>query len=104
MVWIVAHMDAHGRPPSVRELAAGLGMRSTRSAVDHLIRLHALGAIQRTPNTARGISVPDPALPDAAAGQGGTSRVRLRVRVCGACPPYRVDHGCGPASRGRGSV
>ena len=62
MVWLVAFMDERGRPPSVRELAAGLGLRSTRSAADHLHRLHRLGAIERTPRTARGISVADPDL------------------------------------------
>ena len=62
MVWLVAFMDERGRPPSVRELGAGLGMRSTRSVADHLIRLAALDAIERIPGVTRGISVVDPDL------------------------------------------
>jgi len=62
MVWLVGFMDERGRPPSVRELASGLGMRSTRSAADHLGRLAALGAIEREPGEVRGISVADPDL------------------------------------------
>lgn len=62
MTWIVAYMDEHGRPPSVRELAAGLAMRSSRSAADHLNRLSRLGAIERTPGVSRGICVADPDL------------------------------------------
>ena len=46
----------------MRELAAGLGLRSTRSAADHLIRLARLGAIEKTPGAVRGISVADPDL------------------------------------------
>ena len=62
MVWLVAFMDERARPPSVRELAAGLGFRSTRTAVVRLNRLACCGAIECRPGVARGITIADPDL------------------------------------------
>jgi len=55
-------MDKRGRPPSVRELAAGMGFASTRSGIAHLHRLCGIGATTRTPVVAYGITVADPDL------------------------------------------
>lgn len=52
------HSAAHGRPPTLAEIALAFGFRQARSAQDHLQALAAKGAIELLPG-ARGIRLPD---------------------------------------------
>lgn len=53
------HIAENGFSPSIRELAVGLGI-SIHAAECHLRALARKGAIKRTPNIARGITIPQP--------------------------------------------
>lgn len=43
---IIAYIDKHGYPPTVREIADMVGLKSTSSAHSHLIRMKAEGMIE----------------------------------------------------------
>lgn len=47
----------HGKPPTIKEVGAGLGIRSTNGVHKMLVVLEAKGYITRTPNEARGIEI-----------------------------------------------
>jgi hypothetical protein len=47
LVWICAHVDSNGYPPTVREVCGRFGIRSTNGANDHLKALERKGWIQR---------------------------------------------------------
>jgi repressor LexA len=55
--FIGAFSMANGFPPTVREIAVGLGLRSTRSVQEHLARLQGKGYISRVPGISRGIRI-----------------------------------------------
>jgi SOS-response transcriptional repressor LexA len=46
-----------GYPPTVREIGAALGIKSTNGVNDHLTALERKGAIRRDPLVSRGITV-----------------------------------------------
>lgn len=48
-------MESRGAPPTVREIAAGMGFASTNGVSDHLIALERAGRIERRSNSSRGI-------------------------------------------------
>lgn len=48
---------AHGMAPSMRELAALTGLRSTSAVAHHIHRLTIAGLVERTPGCARSIRV-----------------------------------------------
>lgn len=54
-VWrfIVAYVQQHGYPPTVREIAAGCYLASSSGAFYHLRKLEAEGILKREPYTAR---------------------------------------------------
>lgn len=52
-----SYVDANGYPPSVREVAAGTGLRSISSVGYHLRVLEEYGYIRRTPNINRGLTI-----------------------------------------------
>lgn len=54
VVWFV---DKYGYSPSVREIAAGVGLKSTHTVSYHLNRLADAGKISRSFNTSRSIVV-----------------------------------------------
>ena len=47
----------NGYPPTLQEIAEGLGINSTFAVRDHLAALERKGAIKRKPGTARAITV-----------------------------------------------
>ncbi|HID32239.1 MAG TPA: repressor LexA [bacterium (Candidatus Stahlbacteria)] len=53
----------HGYPPTVREIARGVGLKSTKAVKVHLDRLVEEGKIRKVPNQARGIVVEPFSLP-----------------------------------------
>lgn len=53
--FIKRHNDKNGVPPTVREIAAGMGFRSTNGVVDHVKALIKHGYLDKIPNRSRGI-------------------------------------------------
>ena len=54
---LVQWMREHGYPPSMRELGHAVGLSSTRSVSDHLVRLEELGFIRRRRDQSRAIEI-----------------------------------------------
>jgi repressor LexA len=54
------HLREHGYPPTLREICANFGMKSTRAASDHLIAIERKGYITRTKDRSRGIELRGP--------------------------------------------
>lgn len=59
LAFVAEHVEASGYAPTVREVAARFGWRSTRTAGEHLHELARKGALEITPGVARGIRVLD---------------------------------------------
>jgi repressor LexA len=57
---IRAHVAEHGYPPTVRDIAAAVGLVSPSSVAYQLGELARLGAIRRDPDRPRAIVVLDP--------------------------------------------
>jgi len=55
--WLLLFHAEHGYAPTMRELCAGIGWKSTRSAKDMLEALERKGAIKRERGRARAIVV-----------------------------------------------
>lgn len=58
--FVRAYVRDRGRPPSIREIAAHLGIKSTNGVVDHLSALERKGYLRRAMHTARGIELTTP--------------------------------------------
>lgn len=56
-MWIVKARARVGYPPTVREIAAAFGIRSTNGANDHLKALESKGWIKRDAMVSRGLRV-----------------------------------------------
>lgn len=52
---IQRHITEHGRPPTVRFIAAALGIGSTNGVADHLRALERKGVIARDSKVSRGV-------------------------------------------------
>jgi len=48
-----------GMPPTVREIAAGLGIASTNAVAGHIAALRRKGLLEKLPGKSRGLKVPD---------------------------------------------
>lgn len=55
--YIIDYIDSQGNAPSVRNIAAGVGLKSTSSVHAHIERLERKGYIKRTEGIARGIHI-----------------------------------------------
>ncbi|NNF07422.1 MAG: transcriptional repressor LexA [Candidatus Eisenbacteria bacterium] len=55
--YLASHLDDHGYPPTLREICAEFGMKSTRAASDHLHALERKGFINRARDRSRGIEL-----------------------------------------------
>lgn len=53
--FIVTHLEDFGNPPTIREIASGLGFRSPNGVVGHLKALQRKGVITRSSNKSRAI-------------------------------------------------
>lgn len=54
---VASHVDAHGYPPSVREIAAAVGLASPSTVKHHLDALEAQGYLQRASSLSRALEV-----------------------------------------------
>ena len=81
---LIRWMREHGYPPTIRELGHEVGLASTRSVSDHLVRLEELGFIRRHRDQSRAIEIlrePDGAV---AVPQGSRRSVdRIEVPIVG---------------------
>lgn len=55
--FVTRHLDTHGYPPTLREIAAHLGVNGTLGVAKHLDALERAGVIRREAGSSRGISV-----------------------------------------------
>lgn len=55
--YIKANLKEKGYPPSVREICAAMGLKSTSTVHTHLAKLESLGEIRRDPSKPRAIDV-----------------------------------------------
>lgn len=55
--YLVAFLDDHGYPPTVREIGAFFGIKSTNGVSDHLRALERKGYISRSDGQSRGLTV-----------------------------------------------
>ena len=76
---IRAALERTGRPPTLRELGARLGIRSTNGVRDHLKALVAKGYLARDPHSARGLRLLQ-ATATRRAGAGRAARAAARWR------------------------
>jgi repressor LexA len=58
--FINKHLQAHGMPPSLRDIAKAFKFRSMTSAVDHIKALRKKGVLETMPNRARALRVISP--------------------------------------------
>lgn len=87
------HLAEKGYPPTIRELGASIGVRSTNGVNDHLQALERKGYITRAGEKSRGIQLTQKARGDAveapvAAHDGGTVRVDVYERVAAGAWPF----------------
>lgn len=59
--FIRAHSSEHGYPPTVREIAAAIGLASSAHVHEHLVLLERQGVLRRDPTKPRAITLCDDA-------------------------------------------
>lgn len=62
--FITEHIDGHGYPPTLREIAQHLGVKGTVSAIHHLEALERKGYLRREAGSSRGIALVREPQPD----------------------------------------
>ena len=88
--FIVSFQRRHGHPPSVREIAGHLGVKSPSTVQFHLKGLEAAGLISREGGKARAITVPG-AFPDAPR-PPGRDQVPILGDVAAGAPILAQEH------------
>lgn len=58
MDWITGYMLEKGYPPTIREIGAGLGYRSTSTVFSHLNHMQELGMLSYRKDSPRTITIP----------------------------------------------
>jgi repressor LexA len=79
---LIRWMREHGYPPTIRELGREVGLASTRSVSDHLVRLEELGFIRRHRDQSRAIEIlrePDGAFTVPRVGQASIDRIEVPI-------------------------
>ncbi len=82
---LVRWLREHGYPPTMRELGQAVGLSSTRSVSDHLVRLEEMGFIRRRRDRSRAIEIlrePAGASPSAPE-RVGTPMDRVEIPIVG---------------------
>jgi|WetSurMetagenome_2_1015567.scaffolds.fasta_scaffold02311_13 repressor LexA len=64
--FVSSYTEARGYPPTVREIGAATGLKSTKSVKDHLDKLVQSGFLSRAGRTARSLSSPARKVPETA--------------------------------------
>ena len=79
---LIRWMREHGYPPSMPELGHEVGLASTRSVSDHLVRLEELGFIRRHRDQSRAIEIlrePDGAFASPRPARVSTDRIEVPI-------------------------
>jgi repressor LexA len=79
---LIRWMREHGYPPTMRELGHEVGLSSTRTVSDHLVRLEELGFIRRHRDQSRAIEIlrePDGAFASPRPARGPIDRVTVPI-------------------------
>ena len=79
---LIRWMREHGYPPTMRELGHEVGLSSTRSVSDHLVRLEELGFIRRHRDQSRAIEIlrePDGAFASPRPTRVSTDRIEVPI-------------------------
>lgn len=84
--YLRTHIAAHGRPPTILEIAEGFGLASPNGVAKHLQALAEKGFIELTPGRARGIRLLD------ARRAANTLSLPLVGRVAAGMPILVGDH------------
>lgn len=87
--FIRAYVERHGLPPTVREIASGLGFKSTNAAYSHIKRLRRKGLVDYVPGTARGIRLTTG--PDSARATHGLRTIPIVGRIAAGRPIYAQE-------------
>lgn len=83
--FITRFSQTAGAPPTVREIAAGMGFASTNAVSDHLAALERAGMIDRRSNRSRGIRV-------RSAGTVGQGQIPILGRIAAGRPIYASEN------------
>ena len=62
--YIAEFIKLHGMSPSYRDICAGLGLSSVSAVAEHVDNLVRLGALRKSPGTARSLEVVDFTYPE----------------------------------------
>lgn len=79
--FLKTYLERHGRPPKLREIAEGLGLRSRGTVHRYLAALEAAGLIRVLPGRARGIR-----LREAGGEAASATSLPLLGRIAAGCP------------------
>jgi len=79
--FLKTYLERHGRPPKLREIAEGLGLRSRGTVHRYLAALEAAGLIRVLPGRARGIR-----LSEAGGEAASATSLPLLGRIAAGCP------------------
>jgi len=83
--FITRFTESSGAPPTVREIAAGMGFASTNAVSDHLAAIERSGYIERRSNRSRGIRVKT-------AANAGQGKIPILGRIAAGRPIYASEN------------
>lgn len=83
--FIIKFTQTSGAPPTVREIAAGMGFASTNAVSDHLAAIERAGFIERRSNRSRGIRVKS-------AANVGQGQIPILGRIAAGRPIYASEN------------
>ena len=93
--YVVGYVDAHGYPPTVREMGEAVGLASPSTVHAHLANLERAGYLRRDPTKPRALELVGRERPAATAsasvGEGGRSRVLPLVGDIAAGGPLLAE-------------
>lgn len=88
--YIVQYSEQHGYPPSVREICAAVGLKSTSTVHTHLKNMQDKGMIERDASKQRALNLPEK--PGSSASAPLPPSVPLVGRVAAGLPILAVDN------------
>jgi len=83
-------LGREGRPPTLREIGAEVGIRSTNGVSDHLKALEAKGFLVRTSGRSRGLRIIEPE--GSPASPSATRRIPLLGRIAAGLPIHADEN------------
>ena len=101
--YLTDYVDAHGYPPTVREIGEAVGLASPSTVHAHLANLERAGLIKRDPTKPRALELRrDPSPPPRRPRTSTGCRCSARSPPAGRCSPTRTSRTTSPCrSRSR---